>query len=70
MMRGAQSGGVVTYVPDKTATGPRGLRVRVVNGKRTNLDELARTPQHVAVFCISLVYWVGGKSVVPHSRSR
>eukprot|EP00667_Euglena_gracilis_P000989 EG_transcript_989 len=40
MMRGAQSGGVVTYVPDKTGTGPKGLRVRVVNGKRTNLDEL------------------------------
>lgn len=39
MMRGAQSGGVVTYAPleDKGAVG---VRTRVVNGKRTNLSEL------------------------------
>ena len=39
MMRGAQSGGVITYVK-KGSTGVRGIRSRVVNGKRTDLSEL------------------------------
>ena len=39
MMRGAQSGGVITYVK-KGQTSFRGIRSRVVNGKRTNLSEL------------------------------
>ncbi|EKX55458.1 hypothetical protein GUITHDRAFT_99235 [Guillardia theta CCMP2712] len=38
MMRGAQSGGIVTYVPKKD--GLKGIRSRVVNGKRTDLSEL------------------------------
>ena len=38
MMRGAQSGGVVTYVPQ--GKGQRGIRSRVVNGKRTDLSVL------------------------------
>jgi hypothetical protein len=38
MMRGAQSGGVVTYVPQ--GKGLRGIRSRVVNGKRTDLSVL------------------------------
>ena len=37
-MRGAQSGGVITYVKDRH--GVRGIRSRVVNGKRTDLSEL------------------------------
>ncbi len=41
MMRGAQSGGVVTYVPSGWgSTGSTGIRSRVVNGKRTNLSHL------------------------------
>ena len=39
MMRGAQSGGVITYVKDGKH-GVRGIRSRVVNGKRTDLSEL------------------------------
>jgi hypothetical protein len=39
MMRGAQSGGVVTYVK-AGAKGLKGIRSRVVNGKRTDLSEL------------------------------
>ena len=41
MMRGAQSGGVVTYVPSSGgAKGFTGVRSRVVNGKRTDLSDL------------------------------
>lgn len=39
MMRGAQSGGVITYVRNG-AKGVRGIRSRVVNGKRTDLSVL------------------------------
>ena len=39
MMRGAQSGGVVTYAT-KSGLGFKGIRSRVVNGKRTDLSEL------------------------------
>ena len=39
MMRGAQSGGVVTYVKNGKK-GVKGVRSRVVNGKRTDLSEL------------------------------
>ena len=52
MMRGAQSGGVVTYAsgpgggksPEGVNAPPqlRGIRTRVVNGKRTTLSELTR----------------------------
>lgn len=38
MVRGAQSGGIVTYVPQ--GKGTRGIRSRVVNGKRTDLSAL------------------------------
>jgi hypothetical protein len=37
MMRGAQSGGVVTYIT-KGIKGFFGIRSRVVNGKRTDLS--------------------------------
>jgi len=41
MMRGAQSGGTVTYVPSNGGKrGSTGIRSRVVNGKRTNLSHL------------------------------
>ena len=39
MMRGAQSGGVITYVKNGTQ-GVKGIRSRVVNGKRTDLSEI------------------------------
>eukprot|EP00854_Cymbomonas_tetramitiformis_P009248 gene9248-10955_t len=39
MVRGAQSGGVVTYAPSRGGN-HRGCRTRVVNGKRTNLAKL------------------------------
>ena len=39
MMRGAQSGGVITYA-QKSGLGFKGVRSRVVNGKRTDLSEL------------------------------
>lgn len=42
MMRGAQSGGVVTYVKNGSK-GFKGYRSRVVNGKRTDLSELIVT---------------------------
>ena len=38
VMRGAQSGGVITYV--KKGRGVKGVRSRVVNGKRTDLSKL------------------------------
>jgi hypothetical protein len=38
MMRGAQSAGVITYVPK--GKGTKGIRKRVVNGKRTDLCDL------------------------------
>lgn len=41
MMRGAQSGGVVTYVA-KGSEDVKGVRSRVVNAKRTDLSELVR----------------------------
>jgi hypothetical protein len=40
MMRGAQCGGVVTYVNGSGTHGATGARARVVNGKRNNLSEL------------------------------
>ena len=40
MMRGAQSGGIVTYV--SSATGMAGKRIRVVNKKRTDLSKELR----------------------------
>jgi Ca2+-binding EF-hand superfamily protein len=45
MMRGAQSGGVVTYADDgdaDRAVGQRAVRSRVCNGKRTDLSKLVR----------------------------
>ena len=39
MMRGVQSEGVITYVKNGKR-GPKGIRSRVVNGKRTDLSEL------------------------------
>ena len=54
MMRGAQSGGVVTYAAGNAGGGGggglgpkalpqlRGVRSRVVNGKRTDLSKLVR----------------------------
>jgi hypothetical protein len=39
MMRGAQSGGVITYVRNGSK-GVKGIRSRVVNGKRTDLSAL------------------------------
>jgi hypothetical protein len=39
MIRGAQSGGIVTFTKDSNE-GMRGLRSRIVNGKRTNLSIL------------------------------
>eukprot|EP00526_Cylindrotheca_closterium_P029493 CAMPEP_0113659004 /NCGR_PEP_ID=MMETSP0017_2-20120614/32085_1 /TAXON_ID=2856 /ORGANISM="Cylindrotheca closterium" /LENGTH=40 /DNA_ID=CAMNT_0000573443 /DNA_START=376 /DNA_END=494 /DNA_ORIENTATION=+ /assembly_acc=CAM_ASM_000147 len=39
MMRGAQSGGVVTYVPNGK-NNMKAIRTRVVNGKRTDLSKL------------------------------
>jgi len=45
MMRGAQSGGVVTYADDgdaNRAVGQRAVRSRVCNGKRTDLSKLVR----------------------------
>ena len=41
MMRGAQSGGVVTYRPTRGG-GCKGIRSRVVNAKRTDLSVLVR----------------------------
>eukprot|EP00931_Biecheleriopsis_adriatica_P010461 TRINITY_DN11152_c1_g1_i1.p1 TRINITY_DN11152_c1_g1~~TRINITY_DN11152_c1_g1_i1.p1 ORF type:complete len:1458 (-),score=249.36 TRINITY_DN11152_c1_g1_i1:158-4531(-) len=41
MMRGAQTGGVVTYVKNGSS-GLRGLRSRVVNSKRSDLSKLLR----------------------------
>jgi hypothetical protein len=49
MMRGAQSGGVVTYVPSSGGSkGCTGIRSRVVNGKRTNLSTLVAAKVHSA----------------------
>eukprot|EP00931_Biecheleriopsis_adriatica_P026260 TRINITY_DN15999_c0_g2_i2.p1 TRINITY_DN15999_c0_g2~~TRINITY_DN15999_c0_g2_i2.p1 ORF type:complete len:1401 (-),score=231.76 TRINITY_DN15999_c0_g2_i2:11-4213(-) len=43
MMRGAQTGGVVTYVKaNRKAGNVRGVRSRVVNSKRTDLSKLVR----------------------------
>lgn len=42
MMRGAQSGGVVTYVAGGNNTGMRAIRTRVVNRKRTDLSKQIR----------------------------
>ena len=43
MMRGAQSGGVVTYQPNgKNKNGLKGIRCRVVNKKRTDLSKELR----------------------------
>merc|ERR1719191_2017593 len=43
MMRGAQSGGVVTYADASVGEGSlRGIRSRVCNGKRTDLSKLVR----------------------------
>jgi len=41
MMRGAQSGGVVTYVPNGS-NNMKAIRTRVVNGKRTDLSKQVR----------------------------
>lgn len=41
MMRGAQSGGVVTYVPNGQSS-MKAIRTRVVNGKRTDLSKQVR----------------------------
>jgi len=40
MMRGAQSGGVVTYLPAPNGHGMRASRSRVVNKKRTDLSKM------------------------------
>jgi hypothetical protein len=42
MMRGAQSGGVITYRPDSTRKQVRGIRSRVVNKKRSDLSVTLR----------------------------
>ncbi|CAJ1922340.1 unnamed protein product [Cylindrotheca closterium] len=42
MMRGAQSGGVVTYVPNGK-NNMKAIRTRVVNGKRTDLSKQVRS---------------------------
>ena len=70
MMRGAQSGGVVTYVPSRGgAKGSTGIRSRVVNGKRTNLATLVASKvgmlsspcasrQSIACGCQSTPLWL------------
>jgi hypothetical protein len=53
MMRGAQSGGVVSYYPiqkSTTTTIVRGVRSRVVNKKRTNLSKVLRRAVQRDVF--------------------
>lgn len=42
MMRGAQTGGVVTWVNNKDGGGAQPIRSRVVNGKRTDLSQEIR----------------------------
>ena len=42
MMRGAQTGGVVTWTRSKKGGEPTPIRCRVVNGKRTDLSEQIR----------------------------
>ena len=59
LLRGAQSGGVVSFTDDGggggcgggalRAGGLRGMRVRVVNGKRTDLSKLVRAKLQRAV---------------------
>ena len=43
MMRGAQSGGIVTFEEEKGEGNMRGVRSRVVNMKRTDLSKLLRS---------------------------
>ena len=53
MMRGAQSGGTVTYVPSRGGKrGSTGIRSRVVNGKRTNLSKLVAEKVRLFYICI------------------
>jgi hypothetical protein len=49
MMRGAQSGGVITFKPD-SKNNLRGIRSRCVNSKRTDLSKLIRSKVHHDVF--------------------
>ena len=55
MMRGAQSGGVITFTPqrakkDEGGLSLQGIRSRVVNQKRTDLSVLVRRKVHRQVF--------------------
>jgi hypothetical protein len=49
MMRGAQSGGVITYVPNSSGSF-KGIRSRVVNKKRTDLSVEVRRKVQRDVF--------------------
>lgn len=51
MMRGAQSGGVITFKPDKKRN-LHGIRSRCVNSKRTDLSKLVRSKVEKDVFPI------------------
>jgi hypothetical protein len=60
MVRGAQSGGIVTYVPQ--GKGTRGIRSRVVNGKRTDLSALLTSKLWKDQIGASLRFGLGKKS--------
>ncbi len=51
MMRGAQCAGVVSYIPDSKG-GTKGIRTRVMNGKRTDLSELVASGVTGALVCL------------------
>lgn len=59
MMRGAQSGGVITYAPNSSGSSFKGIRSRVVNRKRTDLSVEVRRKVQRDVF---------GGLVTKHSR--
>jgi hypothetical protein len=50
MMRGAQSGGVVTFIPHGSSSNLKGTRSRCVNKKRTDLSKLVRSKIESDVF--------------------
>ena len=60
MMRGAQSGGTVTYVPSNGGKrGSTGIRSRVVNGKRTNLSHLVANKVILLSLVFCHLFWRG-----------